>query len=110
MKVKDLQDLFDARLHVLYVNTPAMFKKDSETKANLQAFAKRFMLKNFTLNIYNDTSEEEGIANFAKDVKADMIALRTHGRKGIARLASGSIAEDVVNHINCPIWTCRIKA
>lgn len=109
MKVKDLQDFFGARLHVLYVNTPALFRKDAETKSNLQAFAKRFMLKNCTLNIYNDITEEEGIANFAKDVKADMIALRTHGRKGLARLASGSIAEDVVNHINCPIWTYRIK-
>ena len=108
-KVKALQDLFGARLHVVYINTPGLFKRDAETKANLQAYAKRFMLKNFTINIYNDVSEEEGIANFAKEVKADMIALRTHGRRGLAHLAVGSIAEDIVNHINCPIWTYKIK-
>ena len=109
MKVKNLQDFFDARLHIVFINTPGMFKRDAETKVSLQAYVKRFMLKNYTLNIYNDVSEEDGIASFAKDVKADMIALRTHGRRGIARLASGSIAEDIVNHINCPIWTYKIK-
>lgn len=109
MKIKDLQDFFGARLHVVYINTPALFKSDLESNAKLQAMAKRFMLKNFTINIFNDRTEEEGIANFAKEVKADMIAMRTHGRRGIAHLAMGSIAEDVVNHISCAVWTFKVK-
>jgi len=109
MKVKELQNFFKATLHVLYVNTPALFKADSTTNVAMADFAKRFMLKNFTLNIYNDISEEEGIINFTRQVKGDLVAMRTHGRRGLAHLASGSIAEDVVNHIECPIWTYRIK-
>jgi nucleotide-binding universal stress UspA family protein len=31
--------------------------------------------------------------------------MATHGRRGLAHLVAGSIAEDVVNHIECPIWT-----
>lgn len=109
LEVKDLQAFFGATLHVLYVNTPARFRTDSQIKSAMKDFAKRFMLKNYTLNIYNDISEEEGIKSFAKEVKADLIAMRTHGRRGIAHLASGSIAEDVVNHIDCAIWTYVVK-
>jgi nucleotide-binding universal stress UspA family protein len=109
LKVKALQDFFGAKLHVVFVNTPASFKRDAETLPLLDKFAKRFMLKNCTLSIYNDISEEEGIINFAREMKADMVAMRTHGRKGLAHLATPSIAEDVVNHIGCPIWTLKIK-
>lgn len=109
LEVKELQAFFGATLHVLYVNTPARFRTDSTIKTGMKDFAKRFMLKNYTLNVYNDITEEEGIKNFAREVKADMIAMRTHGRRGIAHLASGSIAEDVVNHIDCAIWTYVVK-
>ena len=109
MKVKELQNFFKATMHVLFVNTPALFKPDQVTKAALADFAKRFMLKNVTLNVYNDIDEEQGIINFSREVKADLVAMRTHGRRGLAHLATGSIAEDVVNHIECPIWTYKIK-
>ncbi len=109
MEVKELQSFFGATLHILYVNTPARFRTDGQIKQAMKDFAKRFMLKNFTLNIYNELSEEEGIKSFAKEVKADIIAMRTHGRRGIAHFASGSIAEDVVNHIDCAIWTYVVK-
>ncbi len=109
MKVKELQTFFDAKLHVLYVNTPATFKRDSDIRPSLEKFVKRFMLKNATVNIYNDISEADGIINFVKDNKADMVAMATHGRKGLAHIASGSIAEDVVNHIKCPTWTFKIN-
>lgn len=107
MKIKVMQDFFKATLHILYINTPANFRADVVNRKMLSEFAKRFMLKNFTLNVYNDLSEEAGVANFTKEIKGDMIAMATHGRKGLSHLMSGSIAEDVVNHIECPIWTWK---
>jgi len=109
MEIKELQAFFGATMHVLYVNTPVMFRTDSSVKPTLKEFAKRFMLKNYTLNTCNAMTQEEGIAAFAAESKADMIAMRTHGRRGIAHLAMGSIAEDVVNHIDCAIWTYVVK-
>ncbi len=109
LKVKALQNFFKATLHVLYVNTPSSFRRDIEVKKEMKAFAKRFMLKDYTLTIFNDYSEEEGLRNFVTDTKADMVAMSTHGRRGINHLMSGSIAEDVVNHLTCPIWTCKIS-
>jgi nucleotide-binding universal stress UspA family protein len=108
MKVKALQNFFNAKLHLLYVNTPANFRTDVLTRQMMKNFAKRFMLKDFTLNVYNDMSEELGVANFVNEINGDMIAMATHGRKGLNHLMSGSIAEDVVNHFECPIWTWKV--
>jgi nucleotide-binding universal stress UspA family protein len=109
LKVKVLQNFFKATLHVLYVNTPSAFRRDIEVKKEMKAFAKRFMLKDYTLTIFNDYSEEEGLRNFVTETNADMVAMATHGRRGINHLMSGSIAEDVVNHLTCPIWTYKIS-
>lgn len=109
MRVKSLQNFFKATLHVLYVNTPSSFKRDLEIKPQMKAFAKRYMLKDYTLNVWNDYSEEEGLKNFVMETKADMVAMATHGRRGLNHLMSGSIAEDAVNHLNCAIWTYKIS-
>lgn len=107
LKVKELQNFFKATLHIVYINTPAFFQRDVDTKLKLKNFAKRFMLKDYTLNVFNDVDQENGVNNFTKEMKGDMIAMATHGRRGISHLVSGSIAEDVVNHVDCPIWTFK---
>lgn len=107
--VKALQNFFKAQLHLVYVNTPAMFKRDHETIGRLRTYARRYMLKNFEIHVYNDINEQEGTMNFAKEVGADMIAMGTHGRHGLGHFLGGSVAEDVVNHVKCPIWTLRSR-
>ena len=109
MKVKEIQNFFKARLHVVYINTPSHFTRDVTTRRKLESFSKRFMLKDFTLNIFNDQFEESGVINFTHSIKGDMIVMGTHGRKGINHILSGSVAEDIVNHVDCPIWTYTMK-
>lgn len=105
MKVKALQDFFQAKLHIIWINTPAVFKPDDEARRQLKAFAQRFMLTNYTINVFNYSDEESGIVEFANQVKGDLIAMGTHGLTGIAHYISGSLAEDVVNHVPYPVWT-----
>ncbi len=109
LKVKALQAFFKAKLHIVYINTPANFKIDADTNKKLNVFAKRFMLKDYTLNVYNATDQEMGVTDFVHEIGADMVAMATHGRKGLSHFMSGSVAEDIVNHIACPIWTCVEK-
>lgn len=108
MKVKALQAFFKARIHIVYINTPTNFTSDSVTLARLNAFAKRFMFKDVTLNIFNHQFEEEGILEFAKSVDGDLIAVGTHGRKGVSHLINGSLAENIVNHAKSAIWTYNL--
>jgi nucleotide-binding universal stress UspA family protein len=48
------------------------------------------------------------IIQTAKDKKADMIVIGTHGRSGIDHMLFGSTAEKVVRKASCPVLTVRI--
>lgn len=109
MKVKAMQNFFKANIHIVWVNTPSNFTRDITTHKRLQEFAKRFLFKNYTTHVFNDLYEEDGIISFAHTIKADMIAMGTHGRKGLAHILGGSVAEDVVNHVDMPIWTYTMQ-
>jgi len=103
--VKDMQEIFGSNLHLVRINTPMNFKPDINVNAMMDLFAKRLHLKNYTINSFSDLSEEEGILHFASKIGADMIAMATHGRTGLAHVLAGSIAEDVVNHASKPVLT-----
>jgi nucleotide-binding universal stress UspA family protein len=107
--IKELQSFFSAKLHLLLVNTPHNMKRTSDEKDMMEAYAKDFGLENYTLNTRNDFYESDAIVNFTIEIKADMIAIGTHSRKGLSHLFSGSVAENVANHIVCPIWIYSIK-
>lgn len=108
-KVKEFQDFFKAKLHVVYINTPLNFTTDNVTHERLDAFVSQYKLKNYTCNIFNHADEEEGINQFTRRIKGDLIAIGTHGRKGVAHLLSGSLAEDVVNHTDALVWTYSLR-
>ena len=107
--VKYFQQLFKARLHLLYVNTPGGFGGTREIQDRLAKFAERNGLQDFTINIYSDTEEEPGIIHFANEIAADLIMLATHGRTGLSHFFRGSIAEDLINHSYKPVLSFRIS-
>lgn len=107
--VRSTQQLYDATVHLVRINTPGNFQRDAIVKKQMQDFAKKLQLKNFTVNVYNDLSEEEGIIYFADSINADLIAMATHGRTGFAHVLAGSIAEDVVSHAKRPVLTFVTK-
>lgn len=107
-KFKEFQQLFGARIHLVYINTPGAFESSGNLQEKLASAARKYGLQNFTINVYSDTIEEDGILHFAEDINADLIMMATHGRTGLAHLLSGSIAEDLVNHTNRPVLTYHI--
>jgi nucleotide-binding universal stress UspA family protein len=108
--VKQMQGLYeDSTVHLVRINTPGNFQRDVVVRKYMQDFAKKQMLKKFTINIFNDMSEEEGIIYFADSINADLIAMATHGRTGFAHVLAGSIAEDVVSHSKRPVLTYVVK-
>ncbi len=107
--VKSFQTFFNAKIHVVRVNTPNNFEADRISLPALQEYAEKCGFENYETHVYNDASEEEGIVHFADFIKADMIAMATHGRTGLAHIFTGSIAEDVVNHAKRPVMTYVIN-
>lgn len=107
--VRNTQQLYNATVHLVRINTPGNFQRDAVVKKYMQDFAKKLQLKNFTVNVFNDVTEEEGIVYFAESIEADLIAMATHGRTGFAHVLAGSIAEDVVSHSRRPVLTFVTK-
>ena len=108
-ELKKLQHLLDAKLHLLKVDTPNNFESSRTIKRRIKDFVQEHGVENYTMEVYNEATEEDGIIYFSEDIDADMIALATRGKTGLRHLLSGSIAEDVVNHAQRPVWTCRVQ-
>ena len=98
---------FDAKFHLVYIHTPDEFKFTKEGLAQISNFIWNFILKNFLREIYNSLMEEAGILEFASDIGTDLIATTTLGRIDSHHHPSGSLAEDVVNQKNRPIWPLK---
>jgi len=64
------------------------------------------LLSNFAVYSRNALDIKDGIIDFAREINADMIAMATHGNRGLNHLYAQSIAADVVNHANFLLWTC----
>ncbi|KYG78733.1 universal stress protein [Roseivirga echinicomitans] len=109
VELKKLQALTGAKLHLVKINTTNDFHTQRQMQDEFVRYINDHQLANVHTAIYNETSEEEGILAYAEDVNADMIAIGTHGRTGLLHLLSGSIAEDLVNHSQIPVWTLSRK-
>ena len=64
-----------------------------------------------TLNIIEHAitapSVGEGLVTYAKKHGIDLVVMGTHGRQGIQHMLMGSVAEHVVRHAPCPVFTIR---
>ena len=107
--IKRTQQLYNSTIHLVRINTPGDFQRDYVVKNYMEKFAKKLALKNYTINVYNDITEEDGITYFADSIDADLIAMATHGRTGFAHVMAGSIAEDVVGNSKRPVLTFVVK-
>ncbi|MEM9896665.1 MAG: universal stress protein [Bacteroidota bacterium] len=107
-QVQNIQQLLGLNLHLLKVRTHYNMKSDKEVKAEIEGFAKRNGLENYTVNTTSADYVEDGVLPFAEEIDAGVIIIGTHGRKGIAHLIGGSKAEDLVNAAKTPIMTLKI--
>lgn len=49
------------------------------------------------------------VADVARARGADLVAVATHGRRGMERLFGGSVAEGVVELAACPVWVTHLR-
>lgn len=57
--------------------------------------------------LFEDEAPEEAIVRIAHDIKADLIVMGTHGRRGIRRAILGSVAESVLRRTDVPVITAN---
>jgi universal stress protein A len=47
------------------------------------------------------------IIKMAREMKADLIVMGSHGRTGLSHVIIGSVAEAVIRHAHCPVLVVR---
>jgi len=105
-QIKGLQTLFGAVIHLLYVNGfPFSLESEEQAERKLEDYALFYGLKNYTVHVSRGLNVQEGILKYARRIPNSIIAMGTHGHKGLAHITEGSVAEDVVNHLTEPVWT-----
>ncbi|PIF00138.1 MAG: universal stress protein UspA [Maribacter sp.] len=112
-KVLEFFNIFNVEVYKVYVNRPNQyFKSTDEIKARIDLFMGvvhhgKIPAKE-DVTILNDYNIEQGVYNYAKMINADIIALPTHGRKGLAHFFKGSVGEDIANRVDLPVVTFRV--
>jgi nucleotide-binding universal stress UspA family protein len=110
-KIRKFADAYKATLKLVYVNTPnAYFRNTLEIREQMRIFLNKNKISNHSEDIvvFNDYSVPDGIQNAASMLQADLIAIPTHGRKGLNKILAGSIGEEIANRSEIPVLTVKI--
>jgi len=99
---------FKSIIHLLKINTPNSFESSAISRKKINAFIKKHELKKYEIQTYNDTSIENGILNYSNEIEADLIAIGTTGRSGLAHIFNTSISKQVTKNSNKPILTFKL--
>lgn len=101
-----------SKMHMVYVNLPnEKFKSSLEIEKKVVNFftkADRNLKRMSDVHYVSDYTPEDGILNFANKIGADLVAIPTHGRKGLSHFFQGSVGEDLANHSTLPVMTFKI--
>ncbi|GGD24339.1 universal stress protein [Hyunsoonleella pacifica] len=112
LKAKQIFEKIGAKMYLVHVNLPNnRFKSSLEIERSVVNFftkADRHLDKMEDVCYVADYTVEDGLLNCANKIGADLIAIPTHGRKGLAHFFEGSIGEDVANHATLPVMTFKI--
>ena len=91
-------------------NKPEQLEKRMESGKKICSGAKEMVRKEFGIDIESIVSEGEPpevIARTAQEMNADLIAMGTHGRRGIKRFIMGSVTSGVIGHAPCDVLVVK---
>ena len=100
--IKNFAGIYRAKIHLLKVNIMEHFSRSTDNLQKMREFCRHYK-HTYPMSVYDDYSIEEGILNFAKEYYADMIAIGTHGKKGLSRFFKSDVSEDTLRLTEKPI-------
>ena len=121
---KTLADQLNASLHVIHVLADPYVVTPFDVPTPMEPEIRQHTLEDVRACLLErlDADEEQRfrgtraivrglaakqIAQYAADHSIDLIVMGTHGRRGVAHLLLGSVAEHVVRTARCPVLTVR---
>ena len=108
-QIKEMQRIFGSSIHFVYINTPVSFYNNRRIQEMKDKCLTPFQMENYTFTIYNDFTIETGIAHFADDINADVVALASHHFNGlIDHIQTSRVSDVVIDETERPVLTFAI--
>lgn len=112
LNAMSLFNKMNSKVYLVYVNLPNdRFRSSLEIEKRVVNFftkADGNLDKMRDVHYVSDYNVEVGVLTFSNKIGADLIAVPTHGKKGLAHFFEGSVGEDVANHSTLPVITFKI--
>ncbi|MGB5238994.1 MAG: universal stress protein [Flavobacteriaceae bacterium] len=112
-RISDLVTKWDAQICLVNVNLPNeryRSTQEKQEKANvfIEAAHGGKLPENTSIRFVSDYTVEGGLYFVAGDINANLIAIPTHGRSGLMHFFKGSLGEDLANHAQLPVVSCKM--
>lgn len=107
-EVRILANYLDASLHLLYINTPHYFEDTTSCTERISKVALDHGLKNYSIEIYNHFTVEDGVLSYANLNDVDLIAVSNHQYGLLKSIVEFRTTEVLVNHSKVPVLTMNI--
>ncbi len=102
--------VLEAKLLLLFVNTPSNFTDTLTTKIRMGNYAMHapgVVDDTYVFNYYNF---QEGLEKFCAENEIDIISMITHGGSSGVHLFNNSLTESMVNHVDIPLLTIHFSS
>ncbi|HMS66398.1 MAG TPA: universal stress protein [Ignavibacteria bacterium] len=105
--IKSFAECFKADIHLLKVNIYSHYN-NSEDSELLKKFNKKYNT-NYKEVIQNSPVISLGIQRYSSKIRNGIIAIGTHGKKGLIRLLLENISEETIRSSVKPVLTVNLK-
>ena len=114
-KAVELAEQHDAKLCVIHVEprplqaagSPKVHQLENSTGHKIRDLAERYNISQQNTHIAFGDPESE-ILDYAKNIKADLIVIGSHGKRGLRKLL-GSTSNAVLNNAPCHIYLVKLS-
>jgi len=107
-RVLEVVKAIKGKIELVFVNTPSNFKDTPSINKAMDKFVSKYKDIVFERSVYNHFMPGQGILEYCKDAKPEMISLVTHGKRHIPHYLLG-VAETLVYHSNTPVLSVNIR-
>ena len=103
-----VSEIYHSGLSDLNVPEELFLQHEELLKEFLRKYKEKIEKYNIPVNlaVRNGMAYRE-ILDYAEDIKAELIIIPTHGRKGLPAFILGSVAQKIVKMANCPVLTFK---
>lgn len=105
----DLAACFDAHIYLLHVRDRAADYTDIDLKDFFTNMAQRAGLRNYSVTIYDAEDQAGGVIQFAREIKAGLIAVIKNSSDGIFRIFSNHFSDRLVKEVGRPVFTFNLQ-